>query len=110
MTKAGLPALLTSHVFEHEGQQAVNMLDDLTAWASRSKLAPFVRLARTIGDKRDSIVAALARGLSNARIEAANTKLRLFTRLAFGFPSHEPRIALAMLELGGLGPPLPGRR
>jgi len=45
--------------------------------------------------------------LSNARLEAAATKLRLLTRLALG--SHKPLVALAMLRLGGLCPPLPAR-
>lgn len=105
--------LLKEHlrdVFKHQGQQAVNMLDYFVAWASRSRLAPFVKLARSIRDKRDTIVATLTLRLSNARVEAANTKLRLLTRLAFGFHSHEPLIALAMLKLGGLCPPLPGRK
>lgn len=104
--------LLKEHlrdVFKHEGQRAVNMLDYFAGWASRSRLKPFVKLARSIRERRDSIVAALTLGLSNARIEAANTKLRLLTRLAFGFHSHGPLIALAMMKLGGLCPPLPGR-
>ncbi|TCO20560.1 transposase, partial [Kribbella steppae] len=49
---------------------------------------------------------------TNARIEAVNTKIRLITRIAYGF--HDPHalialIALAMLTLGGYRPPLPGR-
>jgi transposase len=42
-------------------------------------------------------------------MEAANTSIRLITRRAFGFHSAEALIALAMLTLGGLCPPLPGR-
>ena len=45
----------------------------------------------------------------NARVEAINTKIRLITRRAYGFHSAEAVIALAMLTLGGLRPPLPGR-
>ncbi|MDP9345913.1 MAG: transposase, partial [Actinomycetota bacterium] len=40
------------------------------AWARRSRLAPFVKLARTITDKRTGILAAIEHGLSNARVEA----------------------------------------
>jgi transposase len=104
--------LLKEHlrdVFKHDGQQAINMLDYFVGWAARSRLAPFVKLARSIRDKRETIVAALTHGLSNARVEAMNTKLRLLTRLAFGFHSHQPLIALALVKLGGLCPPLPGR-
>ena len=48
-------------------------------------------------------------GLSNARIEAANTRIRLIARRAFGFHSPDALIALAKLTLGGYCPPLPGR-
>jgi transposase len=46
---------------------------------------------------------------SNALIESVNTKIRLLTRLAFGFRSAEALIALAMLSLAGHRPVLPGR-
>lgn len=36
-------------------------------------------------------------------------KRRLLTRIAFGFTSPEAMIALAMFNLGGYCPPLPGR-
>jgi transposase len=47
--------------------------------------------------------------LSNGLIESTNTKIRLLTRVAFGFHGPKPLIALAMLALGGHCPPLPGR-
>jgi transposase len=90
---------------EHAGA----LLDAWLAWARRSRLEPFVRLARTITDQRRGIEAAIENQLSNARVEAINTKIRLITRRAFGFHSPNALIALAMLTLGGLCPPLPGR-
>ena len=48
--------------------------------------------------------------LSNGRIEAVNTKIRLTTRIAFGSTSPHALIALAMLNLGGHHPALPGRK
>jgi hypothetical protein len=47
--------------------------------------------------------------LTNARVEAANTRIRPIARRAYGFHSAEALIALAMLSLGGLAPDLPGR-
>src|SRR4051794_20336400 len=41
-------------------------LDAWLAWASRSRLRPFVRLARTLRAHRDGILAAIRLGLSNA--------------------------------------------
>ena len=59
---------------------------------------------------RPAIDAALDSGLSNALVESTNTKIRLITRVAFGFHGPEPLIALAMLSLGSHPPALPGRR
>ena len=53
------------------------------------------------------INAALVHGLSNTRIESANNKLRLLTRLAFGFYSPGPNVSLALLKFGGPCPPIP---
>jgi transposase len=96
-------------VFKIKGIHGIVLFDKWRAWARRSKIAPFVELAKNIKHHRTGIVATLAEGLTNARVEAMNTKLRLITRIAFGFHSPEPMIALAMLRLGGLCPPLPGR-
>jgi transposase len=89
--------------------EARAVLDGWIAWARRSRLPAFVKLAKTIITYRPSIEATLVHGLSNARVEAANTKIRLIIRRGFGFHSPEAVIALAMLTLGGLCPPLPGR-
>jgi transposase len=94
-------------IFKTKGYEAVFMIDEWLAWASRSKLEPFVRVARAIRRHRDAIDCALAHGLSNARVEGVNTKLKLLTRLAYGFHSHAPLVALAMIKLGGMCPPLP---
>jgi hypothetical protein len=58
---------------------------------------------------RATIVTSLQYGLSNARVESVNTRIRLLTRIAFGFHSAGPLIAMVLLALGGLCPPLPGR-
>ena len=88
-------------------QEAMLLLDAWLAWARRCRLAPFVKLAKTITKQRPGIEAAIRHGLSNARIEQVNTQLRLITRRAYGFRTPAALIALAMLSLGGLCPPLP---
>jgi transposase len=90
-------------------EHASALLDAWLGWARRCRLQPFVKLARTITDQRAGIEAAIDNRLSNARVEAINTNIRLITRRAFGFHSPDALIALAMLTLGGLCPPLPGR-
>jgi transposase len=61
------------------------------------------------GNHLPSIHATLEHGLSNGLIESVNTKIRVITRMAFGFHNPTALIGLAMLALGGLRPPLPGR-
>jgi transposase len=58
---------------------------------------------------RDAIVASIEHGLSNALVESVNMKIRLSTRMAFGFHSADAIAALAMLCLGGHQPQLPAR-
>jgi len=57
-----------------------------------------------------AIDATLEHRLSNGLVESTNTKIRLLTRMAFGFKSPDAMIALAMLNLGGYCPPLPDRQ
>lgn len=85
------------------------LLDAWLRWAGRSRLAPFVKLAKTIRRHLNAIQNMLDHGLSNALIEASNTQFRLLTRQAFGYHSAEALIAMATLKRGGLCPPLPGR-
>ncbi len=72
------------------------------AWASRSKLGPFVKLARTIRHHRTDILAAIRLGLSNGRLEGLNSRVRLISHRSFGFHSAAPLIALVYLCCGGL--------
>jgi hypothetical protein len=95
-------------VFRVKGPHAVALLDAWLSWARRCRVPAFVQLARTVAAHRDGIVAALLHGLSNARVESVNTKLRVLTRMAFGFRSPQALIGLAMLSVGGLCPDLPG--
>jgi transposase len=96
-------------VFQLKGEPGIELLGKWLAWASRSKLPAFVKVARTIRAHRAAIEDTLRLGLSNARVEATNTTIRLITRRAYGFHSPDALIALAMLRLGGLRPALPGR-
>jgi transposase len=68
-------------------------LDAWLAWASRSKLDPFVKLARTIRRHREGILAAIRLGLNNGRLEGLNSRIRLISHRSFGFHSPDPLIA-----------------
>ena len=94
-------------IYRVSAKQAEKLLEQWLAWARRSRLPSFVKLAQTITVQRDGILSAVKNGLSNARIEQMNTQIRLLARQAFGFHSPRPLIALAMLKLAELCPPLP---
>jgi transposase len=72
-------------------------LDAWLAWASRSRLRPFVKLARTIRRHRAGILAAIRLGLSNGRLEGLNSRIRLISHRSFGLHSATPLIALVYL-------------
>ncbi len=94
-------------IYRLPADAATRLLDEWITWARRCRLPSFVKLARTITAQRAGIVAAIEHGLSNARVEAINTQIRMITRRAYGFHSAGALIALAMLSLAGLCPLLP---
>jgi transposase len=96
-------------VFQLRGEEAKHALEQWLQWARRCQIPVFVKLASRVQSVREGIEATLDHGLSNGLIESTNTKIRLLTRIAFGFKSPQALIALAMLSLGGHRPALPGR-
>lgn len=96
-------------VFQLKGEAGKEALDRWISWARRCRIPAFVKLQQRIVKHRATIDAALDSGLSNALVESTNTKIRLITRVAYGFHGPQPLIALAMLSLGSHPPTLPGR-
>ncbi len=104
--------LLKEHlrlIFQLPIEEALELLEHWLRWASRSRLAPFVAVADRIVTHIDALIATLEHRLSNALVEAINTRIRLIIRRAYGFHSASPLIALAMLSCGASRPMLPGR-
>jgi transposase len=64
------------------------------AWVSRSKLAPFGRVARTIRKRLHGILAYLNTRLSNGWSEGLNGKVRVITRRSYGLHSAKSLIAM----------------
>lgn len=90
-------------------KRARDALEAWLAWASRSKLKPFVKAARTIRKYKQGILAYIRDRLTNGVVEGINNRTRVIARRAFGFHSPEPLIAMIYLSSGGieLNPPLP---
>jgi transposase len=83
-------------------------LDAWLAWAARSQLEPFVKLARTLRRYREGILAAIDLGLTNARLEGLHNKIRLLCHRSYGLHSSHALIALIYLCCSGITitPPL----
>jgi transposase len=96
-------------IIKVKGIRALLMLEDWLDWAARSRIPAFVELGRRIRKNLPGIEAMLLNNLSNALVESTNTKIRVLTRVAYGFKEPQHLIALALLDRGGYQPPLPGR-
>jgi transposase len=89
--------------------RARKLLDEWLWWASHSRLAPFVKLSKTIRRHKEGILAYIKSRLTNGLVEGLNNKVRLITRRAYGFHSAQALISMVYLCCGGitLYPPLP---
>ncbi|MGH9087923.1 MAG: ISL3 family transposase [Acidimicrobiales bacterium] len=87
--------------------QAIELLARWITRASRSRLEPFVKAAKTMRERRGLVVNAIEAGISNGRVEGLNTKVRLIIRRGYGFHSAEAALALVMLACGPIDLKLP---
>ena len=97
------------YIYKVPKHEAKERLDAWLAWASRSRLEPFIRLARTIRKHKQGVIAAVELGLSNGRVEALNGKVRLISHRAYGFHSADALIAMIYLCCSGIQIALPHR-
>ena len=72
------------------------------SWASRSRLEPFKRLARTLRTHLQGVIAGMQQGRSNAFVEAMNGLMQNAKRAARGFRTSKNFIAIAYLRLSKL--------
>jgi transposase len=97
------------YIYRLPFREAIERLDAWLAWASRSRLKPFVKLARTIRKHKAGVAAAVEIGISNGRLEALNSKVRLISHRAYGFHSADALIAMIYLCCAGIQIALPHR-
>jgi len=78
-------------------------LKEWLAWAGRSRLAPFKKLARTIRSRMEGILEYVRYGcLSNGRSEGINRKIRTITTRSYGFHGAASLIAMITLCCSGI--------
>jgi transposase len=96
------------HVFSVKGQAGKEAVDKWISWARRCRITVFVELSRRIVNHRDTVDAALDHGLSQGLIESTNTKIRVLTRIAFGFTTPKHSSPWPCSPSAGTGPHCPG--
>ena len=94
-------------VFRLDRETGQEQLDHWIRWAQHCRIPAFVELQRKIRRHYDAILATLESGLSNARIEAVNNKIKLSIRMAYGFRNIRNMIDMIMLRCSDLTVPLP---
>lgn len=97
-------------VFKYSYDGAIDELDRWLAWAQRSRIKDFVELGRRVKRHKAAILSTIKNGLSNARIEAVNNKIKVTIRMGYGFRNIDNLIALVRLKCGGFDITLPGRK
>jgi transposase len=97
-------------VFRFSHDEAVQELDKWLAWAQRCRIKEFVELSKKIRRHKTAILATIKNGLTNARIEAINNKIKVTIRMGYGFRNIDNLIALVRLKCGGVDVVPPGRK
>lgn len=90
--------------------EAVKALEAWMKWGQRCRIEEFLKLREKIKRHKTAILAAIKYGLTNARIEAVNNKIKVTIRMSYGFRNIDNLIALVMLKCGGYSVTLPGRK
>jgi len=79
-------------------------------WASHSRIPAFIKLYEKIKRHKKHILNTIHLGLSNARIEANNNKIKLIIRKAYGFRNIQNLLDMVYLVCSDLRIPLPNRK
>lgn len=93
-----------------DAQAAEELLDDWLARACRCRIKQVVDVNKKVRRRRADIIAAVELGISNARVEAINNKIKVTVKMGYGFRNTDNLIALLMLRCSDVKPTLPGRQ
>ena len=92
-----------------DGAAAAERLDKWLARACRSRNGKVKELSKKVRRHKEAIVRSVELGISNARVEAVNNKIKLTVRMGYGFRNFDNLVALVMLRCSNLPIKLPGR-
>lgn len=95
---------LTLHM---DYEEARRELDSWIKGVMHCRIPVFVELGKKVARHRDAILATIKYGLSNARIEAVNNKIKLTIRMAYGFRLPDNMISMIMLRCSDIIIPMP---
>jgi transposase len=97
-------------VFKYSHDEAEEELNRWLKWVQRCRIKEFVELGRKIKRHKAAILTTIKVGLTNARIEAINNKIKVTIRMGYGFRNVDNLIALVRLKCSGDIVTLPGRK
>lgn len=89
--------------------EAAGLLDAWLDAASRCRIAEVVAVEKKVRRRRDDVLAAVALGIGNGRVESVNNKVKVTVRMGYGFRNVDNLVALLMLRCSDIRPSLPGR-
>lgn len=80
---------------------AVSLLGGVITWANQARHPAVWKLAASLERVKPEIVNTLRHKLTNARVEAANSHIRVLTKTAYGL--HSPEALIARIEITRAG-------
>lgn len=89
-------------VFQCKSEEVEEALKKWLSWACRCRIPSFVELSRKIRRHKEAIIATVHHGLSNARIESMNNKIKVMIRKAYGFRNIQNLIDMIMIVCSNL--------
>lgn len=119
MIASSNPKLYRAYRLKEELRLLLKMNDvelaaiELKRWrwkASHSRIDAFVELSRKIKRHEKHILNTIKLGLSNARIEANNNKIKLIIRKSYGFRNLQNMLDMVYMICSNLVIPLPNRK
>ena len=79
-------------------------------WASHSRIKAFKDLSAKIKRNEKYILLTIKLGMSNARIESINNKIKVIIRRSYGFRNVENMLSMVYLVCSNLMIPIPNRK